>query len=334
MKNSDSRHSTSDGHKGVTDADRRRDLYRSPSKFVPIVTSRRKELIARLRNSISEGFQFWSVTAVQLLGVLYILAVTFMPRPFGLADPVTGLVVDGTNSAASGILVYNGVDRPIVAADTLQMVCLGLSRTAAAASLPVLVLAFFSKCKATLNFLSGTRVNMYMFQDMHRLHSFCGHFLVYEALIHVVLHLVRWAEQGNISLLWTHRTGLSGLVVIVVTPLITLPMVYFKKRIPYEIRKGLHWLFYLFAVGMCFHVPTAAFPNGGFCTYVMGTCIVFYTLDRLYVEAFMTEKIEVSRKLAKPFLHCGRGVAGYETPRARLNANRTPAQCMEGIYVS
>jgi len=44
------------------------------------------------------------------------------------------------------------------------------------------------------------------------------------------------------------RTGLSGLIVVIGTPLICFPMIYWKKALPYEVRKALHYLFYLFAI--------------------------------------------------------------------------------------
>eukprot|EP00957_Ditylum_brightwellii_P155203 11815269-Ditylum_brightwellii.AAC.1 len=68
-----------------------------------------------------------------------------------------------------------------------------------------------------------------------------------------------------------------------------------KRRIKYETRKGLHYLFfYVFAVGLCFHAPTSGIPNGGFIAPVLGFCISLYTLDALYVYAFMTEKIDTT----------------------------------------
>ena len=72
-------------------------------------------------------------------------------------------------------------------------------------------------------------------------------------------------------------------------------MMYCKSIIPYEIRKGLHYLFYLFAVGLCFHVPPSGIPNGGFIAYVLGFSICMYSLDSLYVIFFMTERIDTSK---------------------------------------
>lgn len=81
---------------------------------------------------------------------------------------------------------------------------------------------------------------------------------------------------------------------MVATPLITFPMMYYKRTLPYEVRKALHYLFYVFAVAMCFHAPTTAMPNGGFIAPVLGTCIVAYTLDACYVYFYMTENIETT----------------------------------------
>ena len=82
---------------------------------------------------------------------------------------------------------------------------------------------------------------------------------------------------------------------VVATPLITFVMMSFKTKISYEIRKGLHYLFFLFAIALCFHVPPSAIPNCGFIAYVLGFSIVLYTLDRLYIIFFMTERIDTSK---------------------------------------
>eukprot|EP00804_Cyclotella_cryptica_P000650 CCRYP_014685-RA/>CCRYP_014685-RA protein AED:0.01 eAED:0.01 QI:801/0.66/0.75/1/1/1/4/491/480 len=67
-----------------------------------------------------------------------------------------------------------------------------------------------------------------------------------------------------------------------------------RLTMSYEVRKSMHYLFYVFAIGMCFHNQTSAFPNGGFNQVVLGFCITYYTLDSLYVMFFMTEIIETT----------------------------------------
>jgi len=123
-----------------------------------------------------------------------------------------------------------------------------------------------------------------------------GKYIAIDVWIHTLFHLLRWGTQGNIDLLWTNATGLSGLIVVLVCPLITFPMFIPQLRLSmsYEVRKSMHYLFYVFAIGMCFHNRTSAFPNGGFNQVVLGFCITYYTLDSLYVMFFMTEIIETT----------------------------------------
>mmetsp|Transcript_17210 Transcript_17210/g.32305 ORF Transcript_17210/g.32305 Transcript_17210/m.32305 type:complete len:338 (+) Transcript_17210:752-1765(+) len=116
----------------------------------------------------------------------------------------------------------------------------------------------------------------------------------YEIGVHTIFHILRWISQGNISLLVTSAAGITGLITITLTPLIAFPMMYCRKSIRYEIRKGLHYLFYIFAITMCFHVPPSAIPNGGFLPYILGGSIVAYALDTFYVSLFMTERVETT----------------------------------------
>jgi len=229
--------------------------------------------------------------------VVYILVLTFAYAPLGLRDRTTGNIIDGssTENTKNGVILVNGDYRPVVAQGTYELVCLGISRMSAFSLYPVMVLAYLSKCKATLNYLEKTPISMFMIKNEHKLHTYCGHFIAFDVWIHTLFHLLRWVHQGNIALLWTSVAGLSGLLAVVATPLITFVMMYFKTKISYEIRKGLHYLFFLFAIALCFHVPPSAIPNGGFIAYVLGFSIVLYTLDRLYIIFFMTERIDTSK---------------------------------------
>eukprot|EP00873_Tetraselmis_striata_P026370 jgi/Tetstr1/446634/TSEL_034157.t1 len=237
-------------------------------------------------------YPFWTVKLAQVVCMVFIVILTFSHAPLGLVDPESGFIIDPTSPAATAEGLLG--DRPVVASSRLQMLCLAVSRMSAFSLYPVMILVFLSKCKATINFLEGTRASLYMWHDFHDLHIYCGKYIALDVWVHTLFHLIRWGAAGNISLLWTHSTGISGLVVVVATPLITLPMLYMKKTLRYEVRKVLHYLFYLFAVGLCFHVPASGVPNGGFLPYVLGACIVFYFLDVMYIEAFMTEKIETT----------------------------------------
>ena len=128
-------------------------------------------------------------------------------------------------------------------------------------------------------------------KDEHKLHIYCGRFIAFDVWVHTIFHLLRWGNQGNANLLWTSAAGITGLITVIATPIITIFMMMFKTQITYEVRKGLHYLFFLFAIAMCFHVPASGIPNGGFIGYVLGSTIVLYSLDRLYVVFCMTERV-------------------------------------------
>ena len=238
---------------------------------------------------------FSAVKISQLLCAVYILIMT-LAYPVELEDAFNGKVTGQKvpENITKTMILMKSTFCPIVAEGAYQKLFLIVSRISAFSMYPTMILVFLTKCKATLRFITKTPLSMYMINDSHELHNYCGKYIAVVVWIHAVFHILRWYDQGNESLLWKHRTGLSGLVVLVITPLIVYPMVYFKKQISYEIRKGLHCLFYVFAVGMCFHVPTSGIPNGGFIAYVLGLCICLYSLDSAYVTLFMTEKIETT----------------------------------------
>jgi ferredoxin-NADP reductase len=77
-------------------------------------------------------------------------------------------------------------------------------------------------------------------------------------------------------------------------------MMFWKRKIRYEIRKYTHYLFLVFGLAMCFHVPASGFPNGGFAPYVFGILLSWWALDNLYVQWFLTEKIQSSRFYVLP----------------------------------
>ena len=244
---------------------------------------------------------FLTVKIFQLLCAIYIIVVTFSHPPVGARDPITGNVIDVNspeNTAAGVIYWRNAIYRPIVAQGHWQLFCLAISRMSAFSMYPPMVLIFITKCKTLINWLETTPASMWMLKDFHELHIYCGTYIAYDIFVHTLFHLLRYANQGNLYLVVDtslQRTGLTGLIVVIATPLICFPMMYFKEAISYEIRKAGHYLFYLFAVGMALHVPPAAVPNGGYCAYILPFCIILYTLDTLYVWFFMTERIDTTR---------------------------------------
>ena len=218
----------------------------------------------------------------QLLCAVYIVAMTILYYPNGYFDPsaFVNLWSETTNVT-----------------DKMALICLFGARVSAFIMYPPILLAFMTKCKATINFLMTTPFSLYMVHDQHELHSFCGKFLAIDVWVHTFFHCLRWGLQGNIDLLWTNIAGITGLIALLACVLVCLPMMMRRLMIlmSYEVRKFLHiTFFYVFAVAMCFHNKTSAWPNGGYNQVILGFCIVYYTLDAVYVTFFMTEMIETT----------------------------------------
>ena len=222
---------------------------------------------------------FWTVKVCQLLCTIYILIMTFtyagtLGNVGGLVSPLTGTITDPTSveRTREGVILINGDLRPVIAANTFQMICLAFSRSSAFSSYPVLILVYLSKCRALGSFLSNTAFAIYMFDDMQDLHVYAGKYIFVDGLIHTWFHLVRWADHGNLNLLVDNRTGMTGLVAVISVLLVSLPMMIYRNKVKYEIRKGLHYLFNAIAIALALHVPASAIPNGGFCTIRFQYC--------------------------------------------------------------
>ena len=245
---------------------------------------------------------FKAVKLAQLLSGVYILTVTFthlgqLGQFGGARDPISGFIIDPAceENTNAGVLEWNGDLRSVVAQTQTQMVLLGCSRFSSFFMYPALILVFLTKLRATGAFLSSTLFNMFLYQDMHRLHVYCGWIILIDSCLHTTFHLARWSLQGNLHLLLYHTSGITGFIVILSAFLICMPMMFFKNKIKYELRKLSHYLFLVFGIAMCFHAPKSALPNGGFCAYIFPTLLVWYGLDALFCALFMTELIETTR---------------------------------------
>ena len=144
-------------------------------------------------------------------------------------------------------------------------------------------MVYISKFRATGSFLSRSPLAIYMYKDSHEIHVYCGWTILVCSLIHAVFHLARWTSQGNISLLWTHFSGITGMIIIFSSLLICLPMTILRKHMNFEIRKILHYLFIAFGLALCFHTPSSAVPNGGLSIYIFSILLGWYFLDGMYV---------------------------------------------------
>ena len=97
----------------------------------------------------------------------------------------------------------------------------------------------------------------------------------FEVISHSFWHMLRWGVGGDISFLWKHQTGITGLIALLVTPLIVFPMLFRRLRrgIPFGFRKSMHYLSAVWGVCLCAHAPATRVA------WVMGITVGLYFLD-------------------------------------------------------
>ena len=226
--------------------------------------------------------RYKGLTLSQLLCAIYVVAMTILYYPNGYFDPSAFFDLWAQTTELT---------------DKIALICLFGARVSAFVMYPPIFLVFMTKCKATINFLMTTPFSLYMVHDQHELHSFCGKFLAIDVWIHTLFHCVRWGLQEDIDSVWTTQVGITGLVALLACVFICLPMMIQRlmRLMSYEVRKYLHIaFFYVFALAIVFHNKTSAWPNGGYNQVILGFCIIYYTLDAIYVTFFMTELIETT----------------------------------------
>ena len=269
---------------------------------------------------------FRRYTTLKLVGILLGIYIAVMSYSFvgtfgpygGFVDPVRHYIVD-VNSVErndAGVILTKGTERAIVANNWFQMLCIGVTRVTAFFMYPgtflwevvcffssscsrsgflffaALIMVFITKFRATMEFISKTPFSMFTNDDLHDFHVYCGWIVMIDGVTHGIFHLLRWGNQGNLILLFTHYSGITGCFIIITLLLICVPMIFFVGKISYEFRKALHYLFVVFCLAMAGHSPTSTIPNGGFTAYVFPIILAWYALDYMYIQMFMTEKIE------------------------------------------
>lgn len=306
----------------VVDTEAKTHVQRKVST-IPVPLSCGYHVTQRIRMFIKELIRFKALKISQIMLSVYIMVLTFadIGPSGGLRDSETGFIIDENSPEGTeeGLILLHGDERAIIATSTFQVGCIGLARLSAWfmypskfdiqsffcsgpsillttwLTTPALVFVFISKFRGTTCFLSKSPLAMHMYSDSHELHVYCGWTIVVCAFIHAACHLARWAAQGNMDLLVTHCSGITGLLIVLSCILICIPMTFLRETIKYEVRKNLHYFFILFAAALAFHTPRSAVPNGGFTAYVFGGLLVWYFLDATYCYFFMTEKIDTTK---------------------------------------
>ena len=105
---------------------------------------------------------------------------------------------------------------------------------------------FLTKCNnLRVVFEKSYLVEYLPFADLHSFHAFSGWIVALASTVHGISHMVRWGRQGILSSMLSYNiSGGTGIICLALAPLIVFPMRFewFKKNVSFEVRKGLHYL--------------------------------------------------------------------------------------------
>jgi ferric-chelate reductase len=212
---------------------------------------------------------------VGALSLCWMLVTTFAAPPLGANSGKDGEMCVGTPTAGKLCLCPR---ETLCATKWHEVVFLAFARASAYFDYPLYMLLFLSKCHNLRGAMYRTYLKEWLpLNDMHHLHAFAGTFVSVEIVWHSFWHIVRWGAGGDIRFLWQHRTGITGLISLLCTPLIAYPMMFqrLRKSIPYERRKAMHYLSAVWGLSIMFHAPATNI------FWVMGACVCLYLGDWL-----------------------------------------------------
>ena len=240
----------------------------TPKRRLPTLT----QLSSTLRSPIG------ALLLVCTFTLLYCAAEIISPPPFGVNTGWTG----GAECAGPEFELKSICICPretVCIKDVKSLLFLAFSRLSAYFDYPLYVILFLSKAHNLRGILQRTHLSEFLpLDDMHHLHTFAGTVVGFEVIWHSWWHLLRWGLNGDIKLLWQHQTGITGLISLIVTPLIAWPMLIprLRKGIEFRTRKALHYLSIVWGVSICFHAPAR------WIGVIMGLAVGLYVLDWLY----------------------------------------------------
>ena len=225
-------------------------------------------------------FHWWhAIFIFSVISLLICLLQLFLPPPFGLMM---------TSAEVAEVGIAPGCDddmercicprETICATDKVSMILLALARTSVFFDYPLYMMMFLSKSQNINNHLRRTFVREWIdFGDMHTIHKIFGIVVGIETMFHSFFHLLRWGLDNELNLLWQSTAGVTGFIAAFVTPLICWPMVFpfLKRRISFEVRKGLHYLFIVWAIALLFHAPSRI-------PWLIGIPALVYAIDFIF----------------------------------------------------
>ena len=194
-------------------------------------------------SSVLPNAKWWhSIFVFSFISVVVCIIRTWAPYPYG-ARMTTDMVAE--TDWSDGCIGMDSCICPretICADDLTSMILLTIARCSAWFDYPLYMCLFLSKANNLNTYLQKTILRCKInFSDSHKIHRLFGIIVGVESTSHSLFHLLRWARRNDdIQLLWTSRTGMTGLVSLVSGLFIVLPMTsrYLRTSMSFEWRKG------------------------------------------------------------------------------------------------
>ncbi|KAL9186835.1 hypothetical protein ACHAXT_010555 [Thalassiosira profunda] len=243
------------------------------------------------KSSIQGKAKWWhGVFVFSVASLVACLVTLWAPYPIGARVPSEQVAQTPWSDGCQDGLASCICPRETCCADDMtSMIFLTIARSSAFFDYPLYILLFLSKAKNVNNYLQTTMLRCWInFSDFHRVHALFGTVVGIEATSHSFFHLLRWARRrDDIKLLWTSQTGITGLVALIMLPILVLPMAvpYLKNKLSFEWRKGLHYLSVVWGAALMFHAPSRIF-------YLIGVPLLIYIADRIFGTLFKTYLVE------------------------------------------
>jgi hypothetical protein len=171
--------------------------------------------------------------------------------------------------------------------DLACAIFLAISRITAYMMYPCVIVVFTSKAHCLRTWLWSTQLRLLFpsFPRLHDVHTRAGWLCLILTYLHSIFHIARWGVLETLEYLYNQQTGVTGFIGWMCLTLVCLPMglEVVKKRIRYEVRKGLHIVCGIgFGVAAALHAPATNVLK------VYGVVVAIYVLDWFFANVVKT----------------------------------------------
>ena len=291
---------------------------KSPPTLLPITENIKSEK----KNPTPTTTHWWyAILLFSFIGLACCILQIMLPPPFGML--MTSAEVAKIGIAPEGC--QDGMSRcicpraKVCATNLVSLILLTIARCSAFFDYPLYMMMFFSKCHHLNNILRRTILREFIdFGDMHHIHSIFGVVIGIETMSHTFFHILRWSINNELHILWDTATGSTGIIACTARVAIVWPMCIpaLKRRITFEARKCLHYLFWVWALALMWHAPSRIFyligvPLAIYCVdFLVGLFVRTHLIENVYFERFGKNGVAVSYLICSCWAVAASGLTG------------------------